>query len=57
MAAGVRMPDFVFPAPAPTTVPVAGSTSVFPVGRVFCIGRNYRWNPDEAMPREMPACS
>lgn len=49
------MTDFVFPAPAPTTVPVTGSTAVFPVGRVFCIGRNYRWSQDEATTREMPA--
>lgn len=49
------MTEFVFPAPAPTTVPVTGSTVVFPVGRVFCIGRNYRWSQDEATPREMPA--
>lgn len=27
------MTEFVFPAPAPTTVPVTGSTAVFPVGR------------------------
>ena len=49
------MTDFVFPPPAPTTLAVAGSTAVFPVGRVFCIGRNYRWLPDEAAPLEMPA--
>jgi fumarylpyruvate hydrolase len=50
------MTDFVFPAPAPTTLPVAGSTAVFPVGRVYCIGRNYRWSHDEqATPVEMPA--
>ncbi len=49
------MTDFVFPPPAPTTVPVAGSAAVFPVGRVFCIGRNYRWSPNEAPPQEMPA--
>jgi fumarylpyruvate hydrolase len=49
------MAELVFPAPAPTTLAVAGSTAVFPVGRVFCIGRNYRWLPDEAAPLEMPA--
>jgi fumarylpyruvate hydrolase len=49
------MTDFVFPPPAPTTLAVAGSTAVFPVGRVFCIGRNFRWSPDEAAPQEMPA--
>ncbi|MDM0069697.1 fumarylacetoacetate hydrolase family protein [Variovorax sp. J31P207] len=50
------MTAFVFPAPAPVTLPVAGQPAVFPVGRVFCIGRNYRWSPDEpARPVEMPA--
>jgi fumarylpyruvate hydrolase len=47
--------NLVFPAPAPTTLAVAGRTAVFPVGRVYCIGRNYRWSQDEAMPLEMPA--
>jgi fumarylpyruvate hydrolase len=49
------MTDLVFPAPAPVTLQVAGSTALFPVGRVFCIGRNYAWSPDEEPPREMPA--
>lgn len=49
------MTELVFPAPAPTTLAVTGSTAVFPVGRVFCIGRNYRWRQDEATPLEMPA--
>jgi fumarylpyruvate hydrolase len=54
------MTDLVFPALAPTTVPVAGRKAVFPVGRVYCIGRNYRWNQDQQatpreIPREMPA--
>ena len=47
--------NFVFPAPAPTTLAVADSSSVFPVGRVYCIGRNYRWSQDEVAPQEMPA--
>jgi len=49
------MTDLAFPALAPTTLPIAGSTSRFPVARVFCIGRNYQWAPDEAPPRDMPA--
>ncbi len=49
------MTDFVFPASAPTTALVAGSTAVFPVGRVYCIGRNYKWDKDDATPPEMPA--
>lgn len=31
----------VFPIPAPTLVPVAGSDAMFPVRRVYCVGRNY----------------
>lgn len=34
------MADFVFPAPAVVTIPVAGG-GLFPVRRVFCVGRNY----------------
>jgi fumarylpyruvate hydrolase len=48
-------PEFAVPPPVQTTLPVAGSTAVFPVGRVYCIGRNYRWIHDEAKPKEMPA--
>lgn len=49
------MTHFAIPAPVPTTLPVQGSGAVFPVGRVFCIGRNYKWRPDEPPPTEMPA--
>jgi fumarylpyruvate hydrolase len=49
------MTDFVFPAPVLTTIPVAGSRAVFPVGRVYCIGRNYKWSHDETTPQDMPA--
>lgn len=49
------MTDLAFPALAPITLPIAGSTARFPVARVFCIGRNYRWLPDEPRPTEMPA--
>ena len=38
------MIDLVFPAPPPSNAAVAGSTAAFPVGRVYCIGRNYQWN-------------
>jgi fumarylpyruvate hydrolase len=30
----------IFPVPA-TTIPIAGETDVFPVRRIYCIGRNY----------------
>ncbi|CAB3825299.1 MAG: fumarylacetoacetate hydrolase [Achromobacter mucicolens] len=49
------MTDLVFPALAPTLLPIAGSAARFPVARVFCIGRNYRWLPDEPRPTDMPA--
>lgn len=34
------MPNFVLPPPPPTVVPTA-SGDLFPVRRVFCVGRNY----------------
>ena len=33
--------SYAIPAPAPTTLPIDGATTVFPVLRVFCVGRNY----------------
>jgi fumarylpyruvate hydrolase len=33
--------DYAVPPPAPVLVPVAGSRAVFPVRRVYCVGRNY----------------
>lgn len=33
--------DYVIPAPKPVTVPVEGSSSTYPVRRIFCVGRNY----------------
>jgi fumarylpyruvate hydrolase len=32
---------FVFPPPAQPAVPVAGSASLFPVNRIYCVGKNY----------------
>lgn len=49
------MSDFVFPPAAPVTLPIAGSALRFPVARVFCIGRNYRWDANEPAPLAMPA--
>ncbi|WP_026440509.1 fumarylacetoacetate hydrolase family protein [Acidocella facilis] len=34
------MAEFVFPPPAPVTVPVSDGRA-FPVRRIFCVGRNY----------------
>ena len=47
--------DYVFPPAAPASLAVDGSTTRFPIARVFCIGRNYRWQPDEPAPTRMPA--
>jgi fumarylpyruvate hydrolase len=33
--------DYVFPPPATVGLPVAGSDALFPVRRVYCVGRNY----------------
>lgn len=49
------MTNFVFPPPAPTTLPAANTDASFPVNRVYCIGRNYSWSVDETRPSEMPA--
>ncbi len=35
------MVDFVIDAPERVTLPVAGTDALFPVRRVYCIGRNY----------------
>jgi hypothetical protein len=32
---------YAFPPPAVTALPVDGSDALFPVRRVFCVGRNY----------------
>jgi fumarylpyruvate hydrolase len=39
--AAERTTDYAIAAPAVTTVAVAGREAVFPVARVFCVGRNY----------------
>ncbi|HBD19824.1 MAG TPA: 5-carboxymethyl-2-hydroxymuconate isomerase, partial [Arenimonas sp.] len=33
------MPQTVIPAPAPASLPVRGSDAVFPVRRIYCVGR------------------
>lgn len=48
------MPGFVIPPPAIASLAVAGREDRFPVNRVFCIGRNYRWQADEPRPVDMP---
>lgn len=49
------MTDFVFAPMATPTLPVTGRAALFPIARVFCIGRNYRWSSDEPAPQAMPA--
>lgn len=34
-------PTLLFPAPALPLVPVVGSSALYPVHRIFCVGRNY----------------
>ncbi|WP_170411066.1 fumarylacetoacetate hydrolase family protein [Ruegeria atlantica] len=35
------MPDDLFSLPEPISIPVEGEESTYPVGRIFCVGRNY----------------
>jgi fumarylpyruvate hydrolase len=52
--------DFVFPPPPPVFLPIAGDSRVFPVRRIFCVGRNYAEHaremgaPEQADGREPP---
>src|SRR6266478_3946227 len=48
--------NFHFPAPPQPFVPIADSTDVFPVRRIYCVGRNYEENAREmgASGREAP---
>lgn len=38
---GLASLSLLVPAPAPTYVPVAGGSGLFPVRRIYCVGRNY----------------
>lgn len=49
---------FVFPPPAVPAVPVAGTDALFPVHRIYCVGRNYAEHAREmgaAVDRQRPA--
>ncbi|WP_170426158.1 fumarylacetoacetate hydrolase family protein [Ruegeria arenilitoris] len=35
------MPDNLFSLPDPISIPVEGVEATYPVGRIFCVGRNY----------------
>ena len=39
--------SFVFPPSAPVSVPVTGSQALFPVHRIYCVGRNYEEHAKE----------
>ncbi|QKF51234.1 fumarylacetoacetate hydrolase family protein [Pseudomonas graminis] len=49
------MSNFVFEPPRVSSLPVHGSEARFPVGRVFCLGRNYLWGDAATAEREVPA--
>jgi fumarylpyruvate hydrolase len=49
------MNNFVFEPPRTHSLPVNGSDARFPVGRVFCLGRNYQWGDGANGKREVPA--
>ncbi len=48
------MTEYVFTPDLPVTLPVVGSKQRFPVGRVFCVGRNYPWPDTQGQPRQPP---
>jgi len=50
------MTDYAVPPLPPTTLPILGSSSLFPVRRVFCVGRNYGLHVKEmgGDPKEQP---
>jgi fumarylpyruvate hydrolase len=35
------MPDYAFPPPARPALPILGAEALFPVRRIYCVGRNY----------------
>jgi fumarylpyruvate hydrolase len=35
------MTDTLFPTPAPALLPITGTEALYPVSRIFCVGRNY----------------
>ena len=50
----MTMTDYVFTPDLPVTLPVADSSKRFPVGRVFCVGRNYPWPDTQGQSRQPP---
>ncbi|KIP90031.1 MULTISPECIES: fumarylacetoacetate hydrolase family protein [Pseudomonas] len=50
----MNMTEYVFTPDLPVTLPVLGSEQRFPVGRVFCVGRNYPWPDTQGQSRQPP---
>ncbi|WP_434710567.1 fumarylacetoacetate hydrolase family protein [Pseudomonas sp. R1-1] len=50
----MNMTEYVFTPDLPATLPVLGSAQRFPVGRVFCVGRNYPWPDSQGQSRQPP---
>ncbi|MFJ3366573.1 fumarylacetoacetate hydrolase family protein [Pseudomonas sp. NPDC086251] len=50
----MNMTEYVFTPDLPVTLPVAASEQRFPVGRVFCVGRNYPWPDTQGQSRQPP---
>ncbi|CAI8805144.1 fumarylpyruvate hydrolase [Pseudomonas sp. IT-232MI5] len=50
----MNMTEYVFTPDLPVTLPVIGSEQRFPVGRVFCVGRNYPWPDAVGQSRQPP---
>ncbi|MDU9006102.1 fumarylacetoacetate hydrolase family protein [Sedimentitalea todarodis] len=51
------MSDSLFPLPPVPGIPVRGETATYPIGRIFCVGRNYAAHAAEmgiAVDREKP---
>ena len=51
------MTDYLFEPTAPATIPIIGSDKLYPVNRIFCVGRNYEAHAAEmgaVVDREAP---
>ena len=46
------MAQYLFPPAVPAALRVAGETALFPVRRVYCVGRNYRAHSREMIQRQ-----
>ena len=50
----MNMTEYAFTPDLPVTLPIVGSEQRFPVGRVFCVGRNYPWPDTQGQSRQPP---